>query len=133
MRLRARSRRFRSAQRSPAPAALRSRSALDDYAVTGPLRDVYYVPDYLSCAEESALLDAVRASHSWVALRNRRLQNVGGMVTASGLVPAPLPAWARRVVERLSRELPGLYGSGDANHVLVNEYMPGQGILVSSC
>lgn len=60
----------------------------------------------------------------------RRLQNLGGMVTAKGLVPAPLPSWASEICKKLTADTQ-VFG-GDANHILVNEYPPGGGIMVSS-
>ncbi len=51
---------------------------------------------------------------------------------AKGLIPAPLPAWLQQpLLARLAADMAGdLYGSQQPNHVLVNSYMPGEGIMV---
>ena len=61
----------------------------------------------------------------------RRLQNHGGVVHQKGLIPAPLPSWLQPLVGRLGALLgQELYGGGAPNHVLVNAYAPGEGIMV---
>lgn len=96
-------------------------------------RTVVYVADALAggAAAEAQLLAAVYTAPParWVALRNRRLQVYGGTVTPRGLVGAePLPPWLAALAAALvaagafPRDAP-------PNHVLVNEYAPGQGIL----
>ncbi|GIL86600.1 hypothetical protein Vretimale_11510 [Volvox reticuliferus] len=90
------------------------------------------VPDYVVPELEAALLREVRASRSkWVQLSGRRLQNLGGVVHAKGLIPAPLPSWLQPLLTRLAAEggEGGLYGGQPPNHVLVNSYMPGEGIM----
>lgn len=69
---------------------------------------------------------------SWPQLSGRRLQNHGGVVHAKGLIPAPLPAWLQQpLLARLAVDVAGdLYGGQPPNHVLVNSYMPGEGIMV---
>lgn len=54
------------------------------------------------------------------------------MVHPKGLLQSPLPPWITPFVERCAEwgEGVGLYGSAPPNHVLVNAYLPGQGILV---
>lgn len=44
-----------------------------------------------------------------------------------GLIPAPLPRWLQPLLDRLAGL--GLYGGRAANHVLVNSYQPGEGIM----
>lgn len=63
----------------------------------------------------------------------RRLQNLGGIIHKQGLISAPLPSWLQPLVARLAAET-GIYGNvggdvGQPNHVLVNAYQPGEGIL----
>lgn len=92
---------------------------------------VAYVPDAITAHDEAALLAAVYASPPgrWVALRNRRLQMYGGVVTAGGLADAePLPPWLDALAGALVAA--GVYPPAcRPNHVLVNEYARGQGIL----
>ena len=59
----------------------------------------------------------------------RRLQNHGGIVHAKGLIPAPVPTWLQPIMRRM-HEATGVYGGAPPNHVLVNAYAPGQGIMV---
>ena len=59
----------------------------------------------------------------------RRLQNLGGLVHKQGLIPAPLPSWLQPLLARLARDT-GAYGPGQLpNHVLINAYQPGEGIM----
>ena len=81
-------------------------------------------------AAEAALAAWLREpSRAWTTLKSRRVFAVGGAVGAAGLVgaaplPAPLAALAAALVDG------GLFPAAHApNHVLVNEYAPGQGIL----
>jgi len=114
-----------------------------------------YVPDFLSEEEEKALLSNVydAPASRWVTLKNRRLQSWGGYPSESiGITPEPLPPWLRMLCRQLeicgafgatssepsakntgskvhSPGVPGNSAGFKANHVLVNEYRPGQGIL----
>lgn len=81
-------------------------------------------------ATEAALCAWLREpARAWTSLKSRRVFAVGGAVGAAGLagaapLPAPLAALAASLVAA------GLFPSAHApNHVLVNEYAPGQGIL----
>lgn len=89
------------------------------------------MPDYVSPAEAQQLWDAVYAvpRPRWTALRGRRLQNWGGTPRKDGsLLLEPLPAWLQRCADRLVAD--GIFPAACApNHVLVNEYAPGQGIM----
>ncbi|XP_065427860.1 alpha-ketoglutarate-dependent dioxygenase alkB homolog 6 isoform X7 [Chrysemys picta bellii] len=51
----------------------------------------------------------------------------GGLPHAKGMVPEKLPAWLQGYAEKISSL--GAFGGKLANHVLVNEYLPGQGIM----
>ncbi|PNG99069.1 putative alpha-ketoglutarate-dependent dioxygenase ABH6, partial [Tetrabaena socialis] len=99
------------------------------------LPSLFYLPEYVNEAEEERLLREVRASRAkWVQLSGRRLQNHGGVVHAKGLIPAPLPSWLQPLLQRLAAEgggdgPSGLYGGLPPNHVLVNSYRPGEGIM----
>ncbi|KAK9156496.1 hypothetical protein Scep_003070 [Stephania cephalantha] len=63
----------------------------------------------------------------WKSLKNRRLQNWGGVVHEKGLLPQPLPPWLTKITQRICEET-GLFPS-PINHVLINEYLPHQGIM----
>ena len=46
------------------------------------------------------------------------------------MVPERLPPWLQRYVDKVS-DL-SLFGGLPANHVLVNQYLPGEGIMVTT-
>ncbi|GBG87491.1 hypothetical protein CBR_g45550 [Chara braunii] len=104
--------------------------ALERWRV-GSLPSIYYVSDYISQEEEGRLWKEIYSAPaaSWKCMRNRRLQNWGGIVTEKGLIPQSLPQWLKALTERLRREL-GLFPS-PINHVLINEYKLAQGIMVA--
>ncbi|GBF99506.1 hypothetical protein Rsub_12284 [Raphidocelis subcapitata] len=113
------------------PAAL----DLEAFRVPGsPVGDLFLVPDYVSGAEEETIARRVAAQRSgWVQLSGRRLQNHGGTVTAKGfLVPAPMPDWLAALAARVAGDVPALAAAGGANHVLINAYAPGEGIMAHS-
>lgn len=49
-------------------------------------------------------------------------------MSEKGLVPAPLPKWVLPLLSKI-KEQTGLFPLG-LNHVLLNAYRPGEGILV---
>ncbi|KAI0227891.1 Fe2OG dioxygenase domain-containing protein [Lamellibrachia satsuma] len=90
---------------------------------------VYYIPDFITEAEEVYLLHRIESSPKpkWTQLSNRRLQNWGGLPHPKGMLSEKLPEWLEQICGRVS-DL-GAFGDKRANHVLVNEYQPGQGIM----
>ena len=63
-------------------------------------------------------------------MKGRRLQNWGGYPHEKGMVPTKLPPWFQKICERLSQETKIF--EKIPNHILVNEYLPGGGIMVSN-
>ncbi|ETW00557.1 hypothetical protein H310_07142, partial [Aphanomyces invadans] len=93
------------------------------------ISSVHYIPDWLSCDEERAILDRVAAAPSaaWVQLKHRRLQVHGGTVT-NKYTPAPLPSWLQALSTSFVEM--GLFDTAHTpNHALINEYRPGDYIL----
>jgi alkylated DNA repair dioxygenase AlkB len=82
-----------------------------------------YLPEYLPDADERTLVEAIDA-RPWNTEWRRRRQPYGGGYGKSGAVP-PIPDWGRRLADRLSAD-----GVTDTpfDQMLVNEYLPGQGI-----
>ncbi|KAL3719699.1 hypothetical protein ACJRO7_004646 [Eucalyptus globulus] len=107
---------------------MKSKRNLDNFVV-GTVPTVIYVPDFVTDSEETQLLDIVYNSpvSKWKSLKNRRLQNWGGILHEKGLLPQELPLWLKKVTEKVSEES-GLFPS-TINHVLINEYLTDQGIM----
>ncbi|KAH6766544.1 oxidoreductase [Perilla frutescens var. hirtella] len=97
--------------------------------VVGSVPTVLYIPEYVSAAEEEQLLKNIYQAplSKWKSLKNRRLQNWGGVVHEKGLLAQDLPSWLKKVTNRIYEES-RLFPSA-INHVLINEYLPGQGIM----
>ncbi|KLO17782.1 hypothetical protein SCHPADRAFT_900330 [Schizopora paradoxa] len=110
---------------------------LDDFLVdSGDLKSVHYIPNFVSEEEEEYIIRQINNAPKpkWKTLPNRRLQVWGGEITKSGkLLKQPLPAFLNKFPDIISR-LRGLgvfkdSKIGQPNHVIVNEYLPGQGIM----
>lgn len=92
---------------------------------------VQHIPEWCTPEEERELLRCVdgAAPQRWTKLRGRRLQSLGGLPK-----PPPemmsreeLPIWVNSVCEALVAC--GVFPEdAPPNHVLLNEYQPGQGI-----
>ncbi|KAL4437805.1 hypothetical protein ABPG77_005717 [Micractinium sp. CCAP 211/92] len=100
----------------------------------GTLPSLYYVPEAIGAEEEQRLLREIRASkQAWKTVSGRRLQNLGGIVHKKGLIASPLPGWLQPLLARLAGET-GIWGGERGgpllpNHVLINAYLPGEGIM----
>ncbi|XP_039129573.1 alpha-ketoglutarate-dependent dioxygenase alkB homolog 6-like isoform X2 [Dioscorea cayenensis subsp. rotundata] len=101
---------------------------IKDYVV-GDLATLIYIPNFITDSEQSQLLRHIYEvpTSKWKNLKNRRLQNWGGVVHEKGLLPQELPAWLKKVTGRI-HQCTGLFPS-ELNHVLINEYLPDQGIM----
>ncbi|XP_064835047.1 alpha-ketoglutarate-dependent dioxygenase alkB homolog 6 [Oncorhynchus masou masou] len=102
---------------------------LEQYVVKDAPPTVYYIPDFITEDEESQLLQQVYKAPKtkWTQLSNRRLQNWGGLPRPKGMLGEKLPDWLLKYCERISAL--GAFAGKTANHVLVNEYKPGEGIM----
>ncbi|KAJ4391849.1 hypothetical protein N0V93_005469 [Gnomoniopsis smithogilvyi] len=101
----------------------------------------YYIPDFISEAEEKIILDKISSAPKprWKQLSHRRLQTWPSDLVQNRLLDAPLPAWLNEpVVSRLlsipltADEPAHLFTASPhkrPNHVLINEYTPGIGIM----
>jgi len=94
---------------------------------------VSYVPCFLTPLQSEQLLQCVyHAQHDskWVQLKGRRLQNWGGLPQATGGLSQPedLPQWLSTLCDGLMTQ--GIFQlEHRPNHVLINEYAPGEGIM----
>lgn len=86
-----------------------------------------YIPEFLATAEEAELVVTIDAGH-WDTTWDRRRQSYGQPYGRKGPV-APMPAWGRTIADQI-------YERGYTPHtfdqMLVNEYLPGQGIATHS-
>ncbi len=92
---------------------------------------VSFIPEWCTPEEENEMLRCADCAPvaAWTTLRGRRLQSLGGepLPPPELMSREPLPGWVQSVCDELvrvgvfSREWP-------PNHVLLNEYQPGQGI-----
>ncbi len=98
------------------------------------LRDIpgtaFYIPNFLTAERETYLLGQIDRTPKvrWTQLKNRRLMNLGGVPHPKGMIAEPLPTWLQSLVNEVN-DLSHLPETSRANHVLLNEYAPGQGIM----
>ncbi|KAG8552729.1 hypothetical protein GDO81_003020 [Engystomops pustulosus] len=106
-----------------------SAAVLENFLIDKAPRAAYYIPEYITAAEEEYLLRQVynAPKPKWTQLSGRKLQNWGGLPHPRGMVSEKLPTWLQIYTDRISSL--DVFGGNCANHVLVNEYNPGEGIM----
>ena len=111
-------------QRRPPPDA--ATAALDPSKRRPPLQTlpgapptIAYAADWISEAEEAAIVTAAKRGDDWVTVRGRRLRRLGGPAGEAGFAPEPLPRWARDACAAAAASDPSRPAP---NHVLVNAY-----------
>ena len=132
-----------STSEEAAPDRLEALEARPTYSMAGhdvgrfaarPISGLHYVPEFVTEAEEKALLRSIRATendHRWTrGDGGRRVGNWGGK-PSDAEVTEPLPVWAVAVVDALFAR--AVFGAKTAarqrpNHVLVNEYRAPAGV-----
>ncbi|XP_064484369.1 alpha-ketoglutarate-dependent dioxygenase alkB homolog 6-like [Ornithodoros turicata] len=102
---------------------------LSSFHIKGLPDTAYYIPNFITEQEEQYLFEKVydAPKPKWVQLAHRRLQNWGGIPHSKGMIPEHLPPWLVDITKKVSRL--GVFGTHVPNHVLVNEYKPGEGIM----
>ena len=103
----------------------------------GAFQNLFYIPDVITKANEFQLLESITigglsANNAWVQLKNRRLQSWGksipGSTAAAAAAEEKLPPWLSNISNALVQS--GVFEKEDLpNHVLINEYETGDGIL----
>jgi alkylated DNA repair protein alkB family protein 6 len=111
---------------------------------------MFYIPNFIREDEEQRILEKVQltSSHAhsflalshthqipanrWITLTHRRLQAIPAQLTANNtlLASTSMPPWLiKPVVDRISSL--GIFEEAPhgINHCLINEYLPGQGIM----
>ncbi|KAL1459443.1 hypothetical protein WDU94_011425 [Cyamophila willieti] len=106
-----------------------NQTIVEKYILKKAPATVYYIPDFISREEESHLLNKIYSAPKpkWIQLSNRRLQNWGGLPHPKGMIAEKLPDWLDVYLDRINQL--GVFETVKPNHVLINEYMAGQGIL----
>ncbi|KAE9379210.1 hypothetical protein N431DRAFT_325898 [Stipitochalara longipes BDJ] len=123
-------------------ASLTAPACLEDYRINGLPSSAFYISDFITVSEEHVLLNKIETAPKprWKQLSKRRLQTWPSDLTKNTLLDTPLPKWLTEpVVTRiqslcLSPSDPKSHIFSDSphnapNHVLINEYLPGQGIM----
>ncbi|KAK5861490.1 hypothetical protein PBY51_022883 [Eleginops maclovinus] len=102
---------------------------LKQYVVNEAPPTVYHIPDFITEEEETYLQQKVFNSPKtkWTQLSGRRLQNWGGLPHPKGMLAEKIPDWLHTYCEKISSL--GAFSGKTANHVLVNEYKQGEGIM----
>lgn len=129
----------------------------DQTRLNTPVPECYLIPAFVSESEEAYLLtkieevggtavdnDDATAEQTtrkykskptgWREVKGRRSMYWGGSVLKNALIPTAMPAFMQdqfpRIINRIA-ETGAFHGSKHKvpNHVLVNEYLPGQGIF----
>ncbi|VDN02998.1 unnamed protein product [Thelazia callipaeda] len=93
---------------------------------------IRYIPDFISPEEEQFLLHNIYKvpKPKWHNLLNRRLQDWGGALCKDYLIQdSDIPPWLNAVIEQLVAIDDTFPPAHRPNHVLINEYLPGQGIM----
>ncbi|KAH8894841.1 hypothetical protein GQ53DRAFT_64028 [Thozetella sp. PMI_491] len=125
---------------SPASRGVSLPASLKDVQIAALPPSAYYIADFITEDEEKLILEKVATAPKprWKQLTHRRLQTWPSDLVKDALLDAPLPAWLEEpIVSRLlslpiSLDEPPVFGTsphGRPNHVLINEYPPGVGIM----
>ncbi|KAL2822531.1 hypothetical protein BJX63DRAFT_427096 [Aspergillus granulosus] len=109
---------------------------LEDAHITRlPGHDAFYIADFITRDEEERLLQKITTAPlpTWKQLSHRRLQTHPSPLTNNNtLLASPLPSWLVSPIITPHFDRLALFAESPhqgPNHVLVNEYTPGQGIM----
>jgi len=96
----------------------------------GLIPSVFVVPHFVTDNDEMALLQIIQTcpAQKWTQLKRRSLQQWGGQPLPTGMSPEPLAQYQLKLIERLV-EFDVFPKDARPNHVLLNRYEPGQGIM----
>jgi alkylated DNA repair protein alkB family protein 6 len=104
----------------------------DDFIVKNAPPTIRYIPNFIDTEMEEYLLFQVENAPKpkWEMLKNRRLQNWGGIVGKKSLISdSNMPQWLTLMIDKIMDLENGFPQENRPNHVLINEYLPGQGIM----
>ncbi|KAJ8678972.1 hypothetical protein QAD02_014759 [Eretmocerus hayati] len=106
---------------------------LSESVVTQLPARVNYIPNFITREEEQDIIQKVNSAPlpKWTQLSHRRLQNWGGVPHPKGMIAEEIPKWLQTQINKI--ESLGVFEKDKTpNHVLINEYLPGQGIMAHS-
>lgn len=124
----------------PYELSLASASNLDSYKI-GAINSMYYVPDFLSEEQEISLLGQIKEEGNirgkgWHQLRTRRVMCFGDPTVIYAFEKDsvfPMPDWLSLFNDSFSSssvwKSPTHYTNWTPNHILINQYEPGEGIM----
>ncbi|OLN93966.1 Alpha-ketoglutarate-dependent dioxygenase alkB-like protein 6 [Colletotrichum chlorophyti] len=115
-------------------------ASLDDVRIKKLPPSAFYIADFISEEEEQAILQKIADAPKprWKQLTHRRLQTWPSDLVKNKLIDAPLPQWLQEPVVSRILSVPLTLGLDSSNifadsphkrpnHVLINEYPPGDG------
>jgi len=103
--------------------------AISQFVVKEVPSTCYYIPDFITESEENFLLHNIAKTSNvrWTQLKNRRLLNIGGVPTQKGMIAEEVPGYLQNYLDKVNQLQ--VFGDAKANHILLNEYRAGQGIM----
>ncbi|CAK1354680.1 unnamed protein product [Cercospora beticola] len=105
---------------------------MESARITGVPPSMYYIPNFITPEEEVYILSQI-PSNRWITLTHRRLQTLPARLTATNTLVTNtcLPTWLKDPVVDRIHNLGELFEGAPhgINHCLINEYLPGQGIM----
>ncbi|KAI6799249.1 hypothetical protein KC332_g16912 [Hortaea werneckii] len=107
------------------------KNGLEQFRIADAPASLYYIPDFITPEEEQHVLESI-PPNKWISLSHRRLQAIPSRLSNTNtLLASPLPNWLAHPITDRFKDLKIFSDSphGGANHCLINEYLPGQGIM----
>ena len=109
--------------------------SLDSARVADLPESCFYMPDFINDEEGKRILTEINKlpTTRWTVLSRRRLLSIPSALTGTNrdtLLAAPMPTWFEPIQKRFMQF--GLFRDSShntANHILINEYKPGEGIM----
>ncbi|KAI7597643.1 hypothetical protein KC343_g14666 [Hortaea werneckii] len=107
------------------------KNGLEQYRIADAPASLYYIPNFITPEEEQHILESI-PPNKWISLSHRRLQAIPSRLSNTNtLLASPLPNWLTHPITDRFKDMKIFSDSphGGANHCLINEYLPGQGIM----
>jgi alkylated DNA repair protein alkB homolog 6 len=113
-------------------------NSVDIYKIEKCPMTAFYIPNFIDQQCENDLIRKIYdvPKPKWTTLKNRRLQNWGGLPdNDKGMIQEEIPQWLNIQCSKITQL--GFFNTNiehgkdtkKPNHILVNEYQPGQGIM----